>query len=639
MMMMGGIELLIMLFFAGGPLSDIMGLPPGDRDTNLVHAAAEDSLLYFEWAARGEGKLGGEGVDGLVADPEVKSFFNRLVSAIQTSMTETMPPDAPQSEMMKALPQFVISFSGRPGCLYVGLKEDGPAPGEGNPAMALAMNVEAALVVNAGEKADEFSQTIAAWLGQALGKAPEKLDQVQLPLPVPAKLHRHENYIILAIGAGVLDKVIGRLKEPVGGLATNKRFAAAWDELKLERTGNLSWIDLASGAENVGELMGPDGAMIPQVLEMTGLNSVDHIMTVSGIVDGQVRSRIKAKTDGKQEGLLALMSGRALTADDFSFVPGDSDVVLALSLDGDKFLKAMRGLIENIQPGTGEEFDEGIGEFEEEFGLDVQKDILEAFGHVITLSDSPGDGGFVASMPVLTLEVTKPAGAFKTIAKFAEYFDKNGTSLQDDGSRRRGRGEYLERKEFMGQRIYMLNFVGDSDYIVAPTFAVNRNHFMLALHPQAIKSRIRRMANKETWKPFKFAPKVDGEAIGYSAVKTSEVLPTLYGFTPWFASSVMSMVQRDGIKMDAFDFPSAQALLPYVADSESVLFRTDGGLRMESTAPPFLGSMTTMPIMSFPFMFWSQNGRSGTDRSHGGRGSGGRTSSLAHRPALAVTDR
>ncbi len=603
MMMMGGIELLIMLFFAGGPLSDIMGLPPGDRDTNLVHAAAEDSLLYFEWAARGEGKPGGDGVDGLVADPEVKSFFNRLVSAIQTSMTENMPPNAPQSAMMKALPRFVISFSGRPGCLFVGLKKDGPQPGEGNPAMTLAMNVEAALVVNAGEKADEFSNTIAAWMGQALGKAPEKLDQVQLPLPIPAKVHRHENYLILAVGAGVLDKVIGRLETSAGGLAANTRFAGAWDELKLKRTGNLSWIDLASGAEDIAGLMGPDGAMIPQVLEMTGLNSIDHIMTVSGVVDGQVRSKVKVKTDGKLEGLLALMSGRALTTNDFSFVPADSDVVLALSLDGDKFLKAMRGLIENMQPGASAEFDGGIDQFEEEFGLDLQKDILEAFGHVITLSDSPGDGGFVASMPVLTLEVTKPAGAFKTIAKFAAYLDKNGTPLQDDGSRRRGRGEYLERKEFMGQRIYMLNFVGDSDYIVAPTFTVNRNHFMLALHPQAIKSRIRRMANKETWRPFEFAPKVDGEAVGYSAVKTSEVLPKLYGFTPWFASSIMSMVQRDGIDMDAFDFPSAQALLPYVADAESVLFRTEGGLRMESTSPPFLGSMTTVPIMSVPFMF------------------------------------
>ena len=81
MMMMGGMELLMLLLLGGGPLGDLLGMPPGDRDTNLVHAAASDSVLYLEWAERSEGQAGAPGVDGLFADPEIKHFVNRIVAA------------------------------------------------------------------------------------------------------------------------------------------------------------------------------------------------------------------------------------------------------------------------------------------------------------------------------------------------------------------------------------------------------------------------------------------------------------------------------------------------------------------------------------------------------------------------------
>lgn len=602
MMMMGGMELLVMLFFAGGPLSDIMGLPPGDRDANLVHAAAKDSLLYFEWSERGEGKPGGDGVDGLVADPEVKAFFDRMVNAVRKNMLRNVAADDPNRALMSAMPEFVLAFSGRPGCLFLSLSDEDPP--QGDAWVGMAASVRAALVINAGDDADDFGKTIGQLLSQVPG-VPNgaELDRLRLPLPIPTFLHRHDNYLILAAGQGVLDEVLGRLKNSAGGLAENKQFAAAWGELGLERTGNLSWIDFENGAQRISGLLGPPGVMLPQVMEITGLKGIKHAMMVTGVVDGSVRSRIKATTDGKLEGLMTLISGRAITADDFSFVPGDSDVVLALSLDGQKFLAAMREVVDGIEPGGGEEIDQGIAAFEEEFGLNVQKDILDAFGHVITISNSPGDGGFVATMPVLTVEVRKHAGAFKTVSKIAAYIDKNSTQPNEDGSKRRARGEYLERKEFMDQRFYMMNFVGDDDFIVAPTFAVTRTHFMLSLHPQALKSRLRRMANKDSWKPFAFAPKIKGEAVGFSAVKTSEVLPKLYGFAPWIASSIMSMLQRDGLEMDAFDFPSAYALLPYLTDSESVLVRTADGVRMESEAPPFLGTLSTLPVLSTPLWF------------------------------------
>ena len=84
--MVGVSELLILLLGLGGPFNQLLGFPPGERDPSLVHAAPADSLLYIEWSARGQGKAGAAGIDGLVADPEVVVFFDRFKSAIETMM-------------------------------------------------------------------------------------------------------------------------------------------------------------------------------------------------------------------------------------------------------------------------------------------------------------------------------------------------------------------------------------------------------------------------------------------------------------------------------------------------------------------------------------------------------------------------
>lgn len=600
MMATGFSELLMILLLSGGPFSDFLGIPAGERDTQLAHAAATDSVLYVEWAARGEGKPGAPGVDGMYADPEMKQFVSRIMAAIKQGVSENVPPDAPQREMMGKLPEFALAFSGKPGCLFAAIT-DGPAP---DSPMAALGRVKAGLVISAGDKADEFSATIAEWLAQIPGmQAPEKMERVQLPLPVPSFLHRHKDYLIVALGPKTLDEIIKGLDEGRGGIAENADFAAALKEVQMDRIGNIGWLDLKNGAESITEVMGPNGAMVPQVLEMAGLAGVEYGLSVTGVEDGKVRSRMKLKTDGKLKGLLTLGAGRGITKDDFAFVPADSDMVVAASIDAPKILAELRSFLSMASPGEEESMDEAIAEFEEEFDLDLEKDIFEAFGNVVTISNSPGDGGFVANLPVLTLEVRKPAGAFKTVAKFAEYFDKNGHKSENNGRRR---GEYLERKEFMGQRIYMLNAVGDDGFVIAPSFTVTRSHFMLALHPQPLKSRIRRQKEASGWQSFAFTPNPAGNTISFSYFKIEDILPKIYGFLPWVTQSFMSDIQAEGFKIDTFDFPSARAMLPYMCDAHSTVTRTEDGFIIDGTRPPVIGAIGgTLPTM-VPLLFGSR---------------------------------
>ncbi|MFK7822054.1 MAG: hypothetical protein AB8G99_25375, partial [Planctomycetaceae bacterium] len=310
-------ELLLLLFFAGGPFSDLLGLPPGERDAQLVHAAAENSMLYLEWAERGEGKPGAKGVDGMVADPEVKHFVERVMTQIKRGVTQNMPPDAPQRPVLAALPEFVVAFSGRPGCMFVSLDE---GAGEANdPWTAVLGRINAGLVINAGDKADEFTDILGQWISQVPGmQKPEKFDRLQLPLPVPAFLHRDGDRIILAVGRKTLDQILARLKSGDGGLATNKVFTAAWDELKLERVGSISWLDVKAAATEIPSLIdGSTADMVSAMLDVTGFSGLENVMSVTGVVDGEITGRIKATTKGEFKGLMTFMSGRAITADDF----------------------------------------------------------------------------------------------------------------------------------------------------------------------------------------------------------------------------------------------------------------------------------------------------------------------------------
>lgn len=604
-----GIFELLILLLLGGPFGDLMGLPPGERDSNLVHAARPDSLVYVEWSERGKGTPDGEGVDGMVADPEVRAFFKRLQAAIQKKLIAEMGDFQEGQKLVGMLPQFVMSLSSRPGCLFLSMDQAGGD--DLPPDAAMLASLRAGLVINGGDSADKLAEDVRSILKAGLGAPVEKLDHYTVPLPAPIKLeiHRHGNYLIVGIGENVIADVVRRLDARAGGLAENERFVAEWNELSIKRTSSILFLDAQNGLQTVKELLGPQGAMVPVVMGSIGLDGVTSVMTVSGVVDGHVRSNSRVRVNGDQKkGVLSLLAGRPLTREDFAFVPADSDMVFAVTFDGKTFSKAFREMISELAPGGEQEWDRAFAEFEETFELSIEKDVFESFGQAITLSNSPGDGGWFLNSVVATLEVQNPVGAMRTVSAIAEYADKH-SQPKESNERFLKRGTYLERKTFMGQRIYMFNIIGE-DVPFAPCFAVNKERLMFALHPQPLKSRIRRMQGKN-WRSFadSFKPTLQGEAVGFTFVRTRKLVADLYGFAPWLAQIFFSQVQRERFEMDSFDFPSAQAVLPYMSDTHMQFVRTKDGFRLQSDGPPFVRGSIAAPVLGLPWVLFGVRAR------------------------------
>jgi len=450
-------------FSSGSGFVGMMGVPPGPRDTKLVQTASADSLIYVEWSERSGGKEGAKGIDGLAADPEVRQFLDDVYKAITTGIEkETENADPAERTLGKHIPPLVRILLNRPGCLSASLdlkslKEAGaagPAPGGGPNWLALALAGKAVFVVNGGEQADTIAKHINE-LVQLLPAEMRKKDLQRQPIPLPdappgisMTLHRHGNYFIVGYGKGTIDQAIAGLDGKSKGLAAKTAFTDSVKRVAFERPANLTWLNASSIKALVTVLM---GAEIGKSIEMLGLDSLDTIVSATGLVDGNIRSRSYVGTGGKTEGVLALFSGRAMKPADFAHVPADSDLVLGFSLNAKGVLSAVRKIITAADPkgDLKRDFEKFIEQFETELGLKLEEDLIAAFGDALVLHDSKSAGGLLVTSLVGSLEVRDHQKAADVFTKIMDVVEASLPGEIRGGFRRRG--VFLKQKRFLGQ--------------------------------------------------------------------------------------------------------------------------------------------------------------------------------------------
>ncbi|MEZ6067676.1 MAG: hypothetical protein R3B90_18640 [Planctomycetaceae bacterium] len=582
---MGAIELVLMLLMGGGPLlAPPLGLPPGERDGVLQRTPPDGCLFYLEWAGRSSGELGGAGIDGMVADPEMTQF----VESVETAIVKSIENDGGGEGQVVAaeLPALVKTLLRRPGCLFISFSTDDLPERGDDPNLAVVFErLKVGIVYGLGDEADATQQRISR-LSQLGGlELPADLDEYVLPIPVPGggvKLHQHDDYLIAAYGAETLATITAGLSSERPGLLEDQRVSAAFKEVEFARTGQWTWLDIAGWRRAVDSAAG-NAAMIAEVTETLGLHQVDYIASAAGVdEEGQVVSRMRLKTDGGQAGLLAVFSGRPLQPQDFAHIPADADLFIGKSVNATNLLEAVRQIVVSSDPELGEQFDGGLQAIESVLGLQLQDELFAAFGDVWTVYDSPGAGGVLLTAPVMAVEVRDPELAYRVFTQLMTKL-KGAMPNAIQGGRRR-RGVFLEQQKFLDRTVYYINTIGD-DVPVAPSFCVTDTHLLFALHPQPIKAHLRFVASD--------APGLDGPLAAGSAVSEHSLM--YYGsadaeqaaritttIAPWVGQLLFSELQREGIPLDIFSMPSARALLPYCSDGRMQIAVDDAGILWES---------------------------------------------------------
>lgn len=621
-MLMGGMEMsfiMLLSVFSGGGFGGSMGLPPGERDAKLIQAAPADAVLFVEWAERGPGKPGGKGIDGFAADPEVKQFFGDVWKAIEAGIAKgTAEGDPAEKALGQNIPPLVKLMLNRSGCFTASfdpklLKEgDPPAGGPGRPDFILRLlpGVKAALIVNGGKDADKIAGHLDA-LVKLLPADKRKEGLKRQPIPLPETpftltLHRHGDYFILAFGEKAVDEAIAGLDGKSKGLAGNPTFAEAAKRVTFGRNANMMYLNVKGGIDKAATVAGKE---VTAMVKLLGLETVDVLVSATGVEDGAIRTRSYLGTGGKTDGVLALFSGRGIKAADFKHIPADSDLVLSFSVNAKNVLKAVRTIVAAADDVSAKRLEALIKDFERRLGLELEKDLLAAFGDVWTIHNSKSAGGFFLTSAVASLEVKDPKKAADVFAKLMDVLEEAMPGEMGRGRFRR-RAITLKRKTFMGQGIYFVNIVGD-DVPFAPAFCLTKTHLLAAPHPQALKAHLRFL--KDGGKTFadrigKDLKLPEGDVLGVSYIESKEMLRVVYGLVPYFGQVMLSMMQSQGAEIDIFSLPSARAVLPYFGNSWSTTVRTEKGIVSE--AHNVIPGASAAPVMMMlPWIMFSARAR------------------------------
>ncbi|QDT36798.1 hypothetical protein [Stratiformator vulcanicus] len=617
-----GLLQLVLTMLLGGGLAGggIAGMPPGERDPNLIKAASTECLIYCEWVARGAGEPGGPGVVGFAADPEVKDFMEKLTSAVTSRLREEASREGPEQQIVaEQLPQLLIDLSARPGCILlnyaprnVGGADAEPLDEAAAPWAAYLRGLEATLIIDGGEKSDEIADRIGKLLDVPPGL--EKTDDLKmqsLPIPVPGlkmTLHRDENYFVLAVGReSLIETALSGIAGDGNGLAEDDRFAKAFEATEVKKLSSLLWLDSARLLEVGSTSFGMYGGVANGVARTLALDRLDSIATCVGVEEGQIVTRTELRVmDGDRVGIWALAAGEAIQADDFKTVPGDADFVAAVSINAKEILTQTRTIIAQTSPNSVEVLDRRIEQFETMLGHSLEEDVLTSFGQKVIIHNAPSTGGVFISSPIAMVEVTKPEQAFGIFSKSMSLLDDWLPGETREPPRRRG--VFLAKQKFLGKTIYYVNFVGEDEVPFAPSFCFTGKHVVAAPHPQPIKAYLR-YVDSPSDEQESFADVVqemvsgsEGEVIAYNRLDANKAVDLLYAVVPYVAQIVMSEGQKRGLEMTVFDVPSAAAIRPYVFPATSLTTRTDRGYVVESRAAlPVPGLQVAPAALAVPF--------------------------------------
>lgn len=609
----GFIELLLLLLMGGGSGGLPLGLPPGEQDAALPRTVPDSCIVYVDWAARSAGRLDGAGMDGLVADPEVKAFVQQVDHALRTAFERNISNEQERAVALAGV-DLAETLLQRPGCLFISFSADDLPPREDFPNFAPVFErLKVGLVLTTVDDSDAIQAALTTLFAAGRIELPETLDRFLLPLPVPGggiTLHRAGERFVLCYGQGTLDTILAGLAGERQGWLDDQRLTAAMQAVAVERPAQRGWIDVRNLLLIVDRLAG-NRAMVAETVGPLGLNGVDHLASTTGVdpQTGQVVSRTHFPVGEHRDGLLALAAGRPLTAADFAHVPADADFLVAQSLNPPQILDAVRKIVQAANPELGEQFDAGLSQAEGVLELSVRDDVMAAFGDVWTLYDAPSNGGVLASAPVLCLEVRDHERASRCFLRLMELIEANlpGDQFPDP---RRSHGAFLASHEFeVGgetHAIAFINIVGEDDVVVAPTFCLTESHLLFALQPQPLKAHLRFQAETAARKPLEFAadhPLRTRSLIHWSRVDTAAAMRYVVAASPYVGQMLASEVQGQRTEIDLFALPSARGLLPYLSESTGWIEVDPTGVTWGATngvpIPGVGGGLSTLPLMWF----------------------------------------
>ena len=204
---------------------------------------------------------------------------------------------------------------------------------------------------------------------------------------------------------------------------------------QVQTTAGRGMVDLAA-LTPVTEMLGgmlamfaPQGAAVMQQFREQGMMGPDamRVEVVSGYTATDSMKRFTIQRAGKYAEALHL-SKTPLTNEEFAIVPADATAAQIKRVDFGSVWQSMRKQFE--QMGQSEQVDQGLAQFKEQTGVDLETDVIASLGDTVAgyLSDSTGGGSLLSG--VIAIKLKDPQKMQSALAKLTDTANRAAGQLE-----------------------------------------------------------------------------------------------------------------------------------------------------------------------------------------------------------------
>lgn len=484
-----GLTILLSVWCAWGAVGSVFAQAP------LAERLPAETLLYAGWAGTGL-TFDGSGIGQFLNEPVVSDAIEACQSLLKQGLPEVEGRVIDHLWAMGAIawrnPTAVALTDLKPG-------EDHPVP-------------SGVLLIRLGRDSELFTRELDA-LVKLLESDETTVIETSLDgltyktiknLPCVGEISWGfiKDLFFVAGGSETVRQLIQATGEKA--LAANSRFTECWKSVGGQNTQLGFYVDVPALLErikpsSVTGLQEPQTRSVSTLRKLIDALGVGKVTAIAGsvrIIDRRMYTRARLFTPAPHKGLLAPFAGGGLSDADFTDVPEDADGLVAIRLSPQLLWDEGHRVLRQINPQSEDELLRRLARLEKDVGVSISNDILSNLGDTVVLSGAPSQGGFltgtilsfsVKDSQKLAVAIAKIEARFRTVPQ-TQPVETPRSSLVAIETLKAGRVE-----------IHYLRFIKPRGLfcVIAPAWAIHKDHLYLALWPQVISSVVANNGTKK----------------------------------------------------------------------------------------------------------------------------------------------
>jgi prepilin-type processing-associated H-X9-DG protein len=539
----------------------VVGLSPiPARAQPLADRVPADAVLYVGWrgarAITADGNFNDTHLKGVLDASNIPQLFNDFLPKLVERVARE---DADAGEVLRLVQAVGAPTWRHPSAVYFG-GVDLTIPE--------LPEVRLAILCDAGDDAPALVKQLQPLVERA---APN--------VQVPIQVQQFGNLVVVSTFA-----FEEKPAAPLGGRAEFKAAmgrvhktpaAAAYVDSELL----LAQLDLLINASGNLEAM----TNWPKARAALGLDGVRRAAYSSGFDGKDWETQLFLDAPAPRAGLISLLDTKPVPDELLKAIPKSATLAAAGGFDLAKLVNEVRAAAEKVQPGAGQQVDQGLAAGSMMLGANIQKDLLEPLGEHWAIYCAPTVGGNSLSGVVLINRLDDAAKAERALGQ-VEILTNNMVA-----------GQF--RKKDDPKVAFVKTKAGDATIhylavpFVSPAWAVHGGNLYVGLYPQIVSAAVSQAARGEGSildnDAFKgYRQRLGGQqAKGIQFLDLPTVAPEGYANVLALSRLALGFADMYGVPSPAMAIPPLSELMPHLAPVAAVSRVDDAGFHFRHVTP------------------------------------------------------